>query len=769
MPKRLSNNHRRLLLLFVAACLSAATVRADDPAAPQGAPASSQQSPTVSLINRLVEKGALSKQDAAQLIAQANADAAEAQVQIAEAQLAAAKAQAAVARARAAAAVLQAVLTQGGSLAVKAALTGSDATPGAAAPADTPSPAPAASAMPAPSSQAAPNQAAAASPVAPGPNTASPGQPVRVSDVLGETSPAPAAAAPAPAPEPAGRPVPVAESAGPDSGDQGSQATPSVSGVLSGGGTQEASPAPAPRAPSRGDDGIAAQPAGASDAPPSDGTVRVAYVPDVVREQITEEVKEEVMAQAHKEGWGAQVPEWVSKFDLYGDIRFRFEELINHSTNQANGSFPNFNAINTGGPFDVTGNVYSPQFNVNQNRERERMRARMGAAIDMKDGFTVGLRLATGNDNNPVTENQTFGAAGNAQGGDFAKYSVWLDRAFLKYQSPGDPTANYTVMLGRFENPFFATNLIWASDLGFDGALLKLPMKVHFDGQVVDSIKPFLVAGIFPVFNTDLNFATNQPAKFSSYDKWLGAAQVGSTWKLGDNFSFKTAAAMYYYVNVQGELSTPYTPLTTSDAGSTDASRPSFAQNGNTYMEIRDIVPGPTNNNGTIDQWQYFGLASAFHDIAVTQEIDFTAFEPFKVALIGEYVQNLAFNRQSIGAVAINNLGAAPASGGAAPYIGGNKGWFVNLKLGDIVLDKGGDWNIGVGYRHLESDAVVDGFTDADFGGELVGTNLQGFTLTGSVALAHGIWFEAKWFSATAITGPSFKNDDIQLDVNAKF
>src|SRR5208283_1426046 len=103
-------------------------------------------------------------------------------------------------------------------------------------------------------------------------------------------------------------------------------------------------------------------------------------------------------------------------------------------------------------------------------------------------------RIATGNDNNPVTENQTFGAAGNAQGGDFAKYALWLDRAFIKYQSSGDPGQAFWMSFGRFDNPFFSTSLIWANEIGFDGFVASIPLKALVRGRPSDDFKPFLVA-----------------------------------------------------------------------------------------------------------------------------------------------------------------------------------------------------------------------------------------------------------------------------------
>ena len=72
-------------------------------------------------------------------------------------------------------------------------------------------------------------------------------------------------------------------------------------------------------------------------------------------------------------------------------------------------------------------------------------------------------------------------------------------------------------------------------------------------------------------------------------------------------------------------------------------------------------------------------------------------------------------------------------------------------------------------YRYVETDAVVDGFTDADFGGNLTGTNLQGYILGGNLALSSRVWTTLRWMSSDSIAGPTYKNDLIQFDINAKF
>src|SRR5262249_22412667 len=312
--------------------------------------------------------------------------------------------------------------------------------------------------------------------------------------------------------------------------------------------------------------------------PPSDDTVRVTYVPEVVKKQIREEIKEEVLTQAREENWAAPrtFPEWASRFSFFADIRGRYEGDFFPAGNDNTGAFPNFNAINTGPPFDVRGTTFSPQINVDQDRERFRLRVRFGLAVDLAENFTAGIRIATGENNSPVTTNQSLGLANQGQGGNFSRYAIWLDRAFLRYELGTDTNGYFSVLLGRFDNPFFSSDLIWDDDLGFDG------IAVQGKYEVAKGIVPFVVGGAFPVFNTDFNFSSNRPDKFASYDKYLYAAQLGTDWKVSRDIDTKLAVSYYYFQNIQGKLSDPFIPLTASDAGNTDDSRPAFAQKGNT-------------------------------------------------------------------------------------------------------------------------------------------------------------------------------------------
>ena len=499
-----------------------------------------------------------------------------------------------------------------------------------------------------------------------------------------------------------------------------------------------------------------ANPTSAGAAPAADDTVRVTYVPEIVKRQIREELKQDVLAQARAEGWANPrvLPEWLSRYRIFGDFRLRYEGLFYPKGNDNTGAFPNFNAINTGTPFDVAGSTFSPQINVDQDRTRLRLRARAGIEADRGDGFTAGIRAATGDSSSPVSANQSLGTTN----GEFSKYALWLDRAFVKYQVDGGPVdSDWIISGGRFDDPYYATSMLFYDDLAFDG----VAVQAHF--QPTDSLKPFLTFGAYPIFNSALNVSSNEPAKTPSEDKWLYAAQLGANAELGKGFAVKGAGAFYYFDNIAGRASQPFTPLTTSDAGNTDDTRPPFAQMGNTYFPLRTIVPNSLNDYGTIDQFQYFGLASQFEDVVATAEVSYSRFEPFRIALLGEFVDNIAFNRAAVNAKAINNLGA----GGLGDYVGGNRGYDLELRLGEPVLTKRWAWNSSIGYRYLESDAVVDGIDDPDFG--VGGTNLKGYFIKTSVGLSPRVSVSVRWFSATSIAGPLFQNDTVQLDFNGNF
>lgn len=495
---------------------------------------------------------------------------------------------------------------------------------------------------------------------------------------------------------------------------------------------------------------------------PQEGDVRVTYVPEVVKSELREMVRYDVMEQAKLEGWGLgqSVPSWVSRIKPSADFRFRWQGNFYPSGNDTSGAFPNFNAINNGAPFDVTGNVFSPQINTNQDRDYFLTRVRFGAMLDLGDNVAAGIRVATGNNNSPVSVNQGSGTPGY-----FTKYALWLDRAFMVYEVAASPDRFVQATVGRMNNPFFTTPLIFDDDLGMDGFALSGTYKMN------DWLRPFLTLGAFPVFNTDLNFASNNPQKFDSYNKYLFAVQGGSDISIANNeFNLKTALGYFYFHNIEGKLSQPIVINNASDAGPTDNSRPSFAQKGNTYMALRNIIPDANNDFGTKDQFQYFGLATPFQNLVFTGKLDWNRFDPVQVSLVGEFAINTAWDSGEINSKAVNNRGPLPDddfSDSLGSYVGTNTAWLIELRAGSAKLKRAWDWNVGFGYRWIGSDAVVDAFNDSNFG--LGGTNLKGFTVGGLLALSPNVWVGARWMGASSIAGPTYKVDVFQLDLNGKF
>lgn len=494
-------------------------------------------------------------------------------------------------------------------------------------------------------------------------------------------------------------------------------------------------------------------------APAADGAIHVTYVPDIVKKQIREELKQEVMAQAQSEHWAApdEMPAWTKHLRIYGDIRTRYEGIFYPSGNDP--QFYNFNSINAGSPYDVSSanTNYPPLYDATKNRNRFRLRARIGLEADLGQDFTAGFRMATGDSNSPVSTNQSMGGSG----GDFSKYSLWLDRSWLRYEPLKGKGLNLAATVGRFDNPFFSTDLLFDDDLGFDG------VAVQTKYEVSPGVTPFVTVGAFPIYNTDLNFgSTGTPDKYSSNDKYLFGGQIGLDWKFAREYNAKIGVAFYDFDNVAGQLSNPCTVLNSSSTCDSDASRPSFAQKGNTYMYLRDIIPDANNNFGTLNQYQYFGLATPFRVLAFTGRLDFDHFNPFHIALDGEVLKNLAFDESEIGAKAVNNCG----TGSTATYCGfdgGDTGYFLRATLGAQKLEHLGDWNVNIGYKHLESDATVDGFTDSDFG--LGGTNLKGYIVGGNFALSDNVQSSLRWMSADSIAGSPFSVDILQLDLSARF
>ncbi|MBV8511865.1 MAG: putative porin, partial [Xanthobacteraceae bacterium] len=279
----------------------------------------------------------------------------------------------------------------------------------------------------------------------------------------------------------------------------------------------------------------AAKAATAAANPP--GTKHVTYVPEIVKRQLREDIKKEVMAKAEQENWASPglYPEWAQRIHFYGDVRVRYQGSFFPKGNDQFQAY-NFNTVNTGSPYDLSSNNLNnfPTYDTTKDRNQIRFRARLGMDADLTNGFDAGIRIATGQDNSPVSTNQTLGNSG----GNFSKYPVWLDRGFIRYQNVNQELA---ATIGRFDNPFWSpTDLVWYNELGFDG------LAIQAKHQVNEWFAPFGVAGIFPLFNTPFNSTNNLFAgdpELGSRDRWLFGGQLGLGTHADLNTQIRLAAA----------------------------------------------------------------------------------------------------------------------------------------------------------------------------------------------------------------------------------
>ncbi|RAS38958.1 putative porin [Paraburkholderia bryophila] len=494
-------------------------------------------------------------------------------------------------------------------------------------------------------------------------------------------------------------------------------------------------------------------------APTQPGDVAVPYVPQVVRDQIRDQVKQEVVAQAKAENWAQPntFPDWVSRIKLDGDLRVRDEFHFYGSRNANN--VTNFAAINQGGGFDINGNTNTAQLptqNTTQNRNNlERYRARLGVTALLSDEFSAGIQLASGNDNGPVSTTATAG-------GGFAKKNIWLNKAFFRYQ----PNSWLNVVAGRFDNPFFTSDLLFSNDLEMDGLAASFRHALPINPDVT----LFGTFGVFPIQYTSENFPSNSTSKVGSDTKWMFGAQLGAEWKIDQQNRLKGALAYYDYQNMRGTLSSPCALYLGATNCSTDNEAPAFLQGGNTLVALRNIVQNPNLAPGMTPEPQLFGLAYNYRLLDIKAQWDTVLADRVKVRLDGEFVRNLAYNtNKAFGAATlpVNNYEATTVNASQSDYRSGPNGYLAKVTFGEPDPSSKGQWNFSVAYKYLQPDATLDAFNDPDF--HLGGTNARGYILGAAYAVARDTWLSARYLSAKEVYGPPVSIDVLQIELNARF
>ncbi len=122
------------------------------------------------------------------------------------------------------------------------------------------------------------------------------------------------------------------------------------------------------------------------------------------------------------------VPEWVTKMNIKGDIRARFESV------------------------EVDGDT---------SKSRFRGRVRIGAYGDVNEQMDWGFRLASGSDESPTSSNQSLDDFGS-------KRKVWMDLGYFGWR-PAELQEMYLV-IGKIKKPWEdVSSLVWDGDFNPEG------------------------------------------------------------------------------------------------------------------------------------------------------------------------------------------------------------------------------------------------------------------------------------------------------------
>ena len=444
-------------------------------------------------------------------------------------------------------------------------------------------------------------------------------------------------------------------------------------------------------------------------------TVRVPYIPETVKREIKEQLRQEVLAQAKTERWGepGATPDWLDRIQVEGDVRIRYQTDRYAATNLQPSQY--FDSE------DVTN--FAGLTNSNNDVGRFRTRARLAVTARLNQEVGAGIRLSTGNQNGPVSTSSTAGDPSN-------RFGAKIDRAYIRYS----PFTFLTVDGGRITNPFFSTELIYAPDMGFDG------LAVTVKPDISETVKPFLTAGAFPVRQNAIGS-----------DKIMRGFQLGGQWQPNDKFGFRVAVGQYKISNAAGVgLTDRFDPEYNASEYESG-----FRQRGNTLFRI--------NQDPFVSAAPVYGLASDFNVRAVTVSAELAHFDPIRIMFTGESVVNKAFNVEEV-AKRVGFTGIDRR----------NKGYLYRVTVGQRRIVEPRDWQISFGARKLERDATLDAFSDPDF--VLGGTNVRGQVVSLSYGIARNTELGLRFLSGRTIDPPisnttaePLRIKTLQLDLSVRF
>ncbi len=389
-------------------------------------------------------------------------------------------------------------------------------------------------------------------------------------------------------------------------------------------------------------------------------------------------------------------PDWVTALRFNGDFRGRFEGIYNDQT------YP-------------TGTPGVPN---TTDRDRFRYRLRFGVTAVIKDDFEAGFRVASGDVDggttggvDPLSSNQTFQNNGSKKG-------ILIDLAYGKWYPLHTAHWGGSLTIGKMENPFVFSDIVFDSDYTPEGAAQQLSYAFNDKHVLKLNVGEFVLDEV----------------PTSEHDPYIlgGQLRYDATWT--KKFQSSVGISMLHIFNANAL---------------TSASVPNI-NTGNTRTPVSATDFAPTYNFRPI-----------IGDGLFTYTLDTFPFYkgPFPLRAFGDYMYNP-------GAPDTQNVGW---SVGAALGKSGKKGtWEVSYRYKRLESDA---W-----YEELTDSDSGAFYGVAPVGGGngyRTGTNIKGHVMRASYSPFDSTTLAVSYFLLDLIDNPAPATDSrtgrLQVDANWKF
>ncbi len=224
-----------------------------------------------------------------------------------------------------------------------------------------------------------------------------------------------------------------------------------------------------------------------------------------IAQQAQQETNEQVAAVAKKTNEQSAFDQklaWAAKTQFKGDVRIR-QETVKIDGESNNGG---------------------------RDKDRQRIRARLGAYTEINPQVDTGIRIATGGGDDARSTNQDLDNY-------FDKKQIWLDLGYIDYHP--DQIKNLHVIGGKMLQPWVSMgDVIWDGDINPEGLAVTYKYPLGSTAELFGSLGNYTLKD-----NVD-----GEGVQFR-HDLRLTAGQLGSRLSITDNLKLTVGGSVYAYQN----------------------------------------------------------------------------------------------------------------------------------------------------------------------------------------------------------------------------